>query len=241
MPALIMRVTLGLLLPFVVIYLFDAMPGVSASWDFANVAGFLGGAIFLLLFIYTGLPKPTPHYEGKFFLRLHRDLGWGSAVLLALHVGILLFTEPLLLGELIPGASWYLLAGYASTLLLIVSLPLSLGAVRRKVWKRHASFRVVHYYASVLIVLFAALHMIGAAYYAGTWIKMTFWAGLSLAAVIVPYWSKGAEKKKSEGGRLRKESKQLSVSCLGNAFSLARGLDIRPRRHVESSPSNCEA
>ncbi|MCY1368011.1 hypothetical protein D9M69_549700 [compost metagenome] len=40
--------------------------------------------LLLSLFVYSGRPLSRPHYDGKFFLGLHRDLGYAALLLLAL-------------------------------------------------------------------------------------------------------------------------------------------------------------
>ncbi|WP_374438895.1 ferric reductase-like transmembrane domain-containing protein [Pseudomonas panipatensis] len=186
MSALTVRIALFCLLPFGAIFLLGAMPGVAAAWDFANVAGFIAGALFLLLFGYTGRPLAQPRHDGKFFMVLHRDLSFAAAVLLAAHVGVLLWDEPLVLDELRPGAPWHMLAGTAATLLLLAIVPLSLPAVRRRLWRKHQDFRRLHYLGCALIVLLGALHMIGAGYYSGAPWKAALWCLLSAAALTWP-------------------------------------------------------
>lgn len=202
MYALTMRLALGCLLPFAAIFLLGAMPGVSPAWDFANAAGMLAGALFLLLFAYTGKPMAQPRHDGKFFMVLHRDLSFAAVALLALHIGVLLVDEPLVRDELLPGAAWYMLAGDAATLILLLMVPLSLTAVRRRLWRKHVDFRRTHYWASALVVALAAGHMIGAGYYSGSTWKMLLWGGLSVAALAWPLLPRKTPHY-AEGGRRR--------------------------------------
>lgn len=234
MYALTMRLALGCLLPFAAIFLLGAMPGVSPAWDFANAAGMLAGTLFLLLFAYTGKPMAQPRHDGKFFMVLHRDLSMVAVALLALHVGVMLVDEPLVLEELLPGAAWHMLAGDAATLILLLMVPLSLTAVRRKLWRKHADFRRTHYWACALIVVLAAGHMIGAGYYSGTPWKMLLWGALSVAALAWPLLPRKTPHY-AEGGRRRHSAylaTRLSVAALvaglvlAGAYSLLSSVDL---------------
>ncbi|MEL7937436.1 ferric reductase like transmembrane component [Pseudomonas delhiensis] len=221
--ALTLRVALACLLPFAAIFLFQAMPGVHLAWDFANVAGFVAGALFLLLFAYTGKPMARPRHDGKFFMVLHRDLSFVAAVLLAVHVAVLLVEEPLVLDELLPGAPWHMLAADGATLLLLLILPVSLTAVRRRIWRRHVDFRRWHYGWSAAIVALAAVHMIGAGYYSGATWKAVLWGALSLAALAWPLLPRPTPHY-AEGGRRRHSAYlasrlSLAVLCAGLALA----------------------
>ncbi|MDG9855014.1 ferric reductase-like transmembrane domain-containing protein [Pseudomonas nitroreducens] len=186
MPALIARLALGCLLPVAILLGLGAMPGLGYSWDFANAAGLLGACLLGLLFVIGGRPQPRPLYEGKFFLRLHRDLGFAAIALLLVHIVVLLVDEPLLIEDLLPSAPGYMLAGLASAILMLVLAISSLNRVRPR-WSSHAaSFRRWHYGGSLLALLLMAVHVLGAGYYsAGVW-KSALLIALMLVAAAWP-------------------------------------------------------
>lgn len=192
MPALIARLALGCLLPVAVLLGLGTMPGLGYAWDFANAAGLLGACLLGLLFIIGGRPQPRPLYEGKFFLRLHRDLGFAAIALLLIHIAVLLVDEPLLIDDLLPSAPGYMLAGLASAILMLVLAVSSLSRVRPRWSNSAASFRRWHYGGSLLALLLMAVHVLGAGYYsAGVW-KGALLIALMLVAAIWPRLPKPA-------------------------------------------------
>lgn len=186
MPALIARLALGCLLPVAILLGLGAMPGLGYAWDFANAAGLLGACLLGLLFVIGGRPQPRPLYEGKFFLRLHRDLGFAAVALLLVHIGVLLVDEPLLIEDLLPSAPGYMLAGLASAVLMLVLAISSLNRVRPRWSSSAASFRRWHYGGSLLALLLMAVHVLGAGYYSGGIWKGALLVTLMLAAAIWP-------------------------------------------------------
>ncbi|WP_236200045.1 ferric reductase-like transmembrane domain-containing protein [Pseudomonas pseudonitroreducens] len=186
MPALIARLALGCLLPVAILLGLGAMPGLGYAWDFANAAGLLGACLLGLLFVIAGRPQPRPLYEGKFFLRLHRDLGFAAVALLLVHIGVLLVDEPLLIEDLLPSAPGYMLAGLASAILMLVLAISSLNRVRPRWSRSAASFRRWHYGGSLLALLLMAVHVLGAGYYSGGIWKGALLVVLMLAAAIWP-------------------------------------------------------
>ncbi|QRY78066.1 ferric reductase-like transmembrane domain-containing protein [Pseudomonas sp. PDNC002] len=192
MPALIARLTLGCLLPVAILLGLGAMPGLGYVWDFANAAGLLGACLLGLLFVIGGRPQPRPLYEGKFFLRLHRDLGFAAVALLLIHIVVLLVDEPLLIEDLLPSAPGYMLAGLGSALLMLVLAISSLNRVRPR-WSNSASmFRRWHYGGSLFALLLMAVHVLGAGYYSGGIWKGALLVALMLAAAIWPRLPKPA-------------------------------------------------
>ena len=186
MPALIARLAFGCLLPVAVLLGLGAMPGLGYAWDFANAVGLLGACLLGLLFVIGGRPQPRPLYEGKFFLRLHRDLGFAAVALLLAHIVVLLVDEPLLIEDLLPSAPGYMLAGLASAILMLVLAVSSLSRVRPRWSSSAASFRRWHYGGSLLALLLMAVHMLGAGYYSGGVWKGALLVALMLAVAVWP-------------------------------------------------------
>ncbi|MBM7062801.1 ferric reductase-like transmembrane domain-containing protein [Pseudomonas sp. UL073] len=201
MVVLSLRIALFCLLPFAVLLLLDAVPGVALAWDFANAAGLLAALLMLLLFVLTGRPLRRPHHDGKFFQVLHRDLGFAAIVLLAVHIGVLLYDEPLTLDYLLPSAPGYMLAGLGATLLLLLIAPLSLIRVRRKLWRDHRHFKRWHYAASLLLIGLLAWHVLGAGFYLHSTWKIALWGLLSVALLIWPRLPRDSLERSSERRR----------------------------------------
>lgn len=215
MPALIARLALGCLLPVAILLGLGAMPGLGYAWDFANAAGLLGACLLGLLFVIGGRPLPRPLYEGKFFLRLHRDLGFAAIALLLVHIVVLLFDEPLLIEDLLPSAPGYMLAGLASAVLMLVLAVSSLNRVRSRWSSSAVSFRRWHYGGSLLALLLMALHVLGASYYSGG-----VWKGVLLVALIlaVAAWPRLPRPANGIRGRQRNTAQRATGFALVVGF-----------------------
>jgi len=232
MPALIARLALGCLLPVAVLLGLGAMPGLGYAWDFANAAGLLGACLLGLLFIIGGRPQPRPLYEGKFFLRLHRDLGFAAIALLLIHIAVLLVDEPLLIDDLLPSAPGYMLAGLASASLMLVLAVSSLSRVRLRWSSSAVSFRRWHYGGSLFALLLMAVHVLGAGYYSGGLWKGALLVALTLVAAI---WPRRPRPANGIRGRQRNTAQRATwfVLVAGSAiiglaalYSLLANLDL---------------
>lgn len=209
MAVLSLRIALFCLLPVTAILLVDAVPGVAWVWDFANAVGLLAALIMLLLFVLTGRPLLRPNHDGKFFQVLHRDLGYAAIALLALHIGVLLYDEPLTLDYLLPSAPGYMLAGLGATLLLILIGALSLVRVRRKLWRDHRHFKRWHYAASLLVIGLLGWHVLGAGFYLHSTWKVVLWSGLSLTLLAWPHLPRDTSVRSTE--RRRRNTSPLAT------------------------------
>ncbi|MBD9518098.1 ferric reductase-like transmembrane domain-containing protein [Pseudomonas sp. PDM22] len=220
MPALFARLALGCLLPVAILLGLGAMPGLGYAWDFANAAGLLGACLLGLLFVIGGRPQPRPLYEGKFFLRLHRDLGFAAVALLLVHIIVLLVDEPLLIEDLLPSAPGYMLAGLASAILMLVLAVSSLSRVRPRWSSSAASFRRWHYGGSLLALSLMAVHVLGAGYYSGG-----VWKGALLVALMlaVALWPRLPKPANGVSGRKRNTAQRATWLVLA-ASGLIIGL-----------------
>ncbi|MNF92802.1 hypothetical protein D3C84_754560 [compost metagenome] len=223
MVALIVRLALLCLLPLVLMLLVEAMPGLAPLWDFANAAGLFAAVLLLLLFVYSGRPLSSPHYDGKFFLGLHRDLGYVTLLLLAAHIGLLAFEEPLVLDYLLPSAAAPMLAGTLATLLLLVLIPISLAPLRQRLWRHHLRFKRWHYGIGAALLVLLAIHVIGVGYYSGTRWKALLWGGLTGAALAWPLLPRRALERGNERRRRNTAvfASWLSAGLLLFALALA--------------------
>lgn len=151
--------------PLLLVAVWPVPPLTTLAWDIANILGYLSVAIAVLLFWYTGRPRATPPFSGRFFANLHRDLGYIALAALAGHIGLLLIAEPLLLEHLTPTAPAHMLAGLFSAILMLVLTLLSVTPLRRRLWQDYHRFRTVHAWLAVATVGFLLWHLYGSAYY----------------------------------------------------------------------------
>lgn len=216
MAALSLTIALFCLLPLAALLLVDAMPGVALPWDFANAAGLLAAILLLLLFHLNGRPLERPRHDGKFFRALHRDLAFAASAWSVLHVGVLLYDEPLLLNYLLPSAPGYMLAGLGAALVLVLLVTLSLTPMRRRLWRDHRQFRRWHYRFGLVIVALIAWHVLGAGFYLHAPWKVALWVLLTLAMAIWPRLPRAAARSR--------ERRRRNTAPLATGLSLAVAL-----------------
>ncbi|MFJ4396722.1 ferric reductase-like transmembrane domain-containing protein [Pseudomonas sp. NPDC089396] len=215
MTAIIGRLTLIIVAPFFVLLLTNAKPGIGLVWDFANISGLFSAVFMLILFIYSGRPLGKPYYDGKFFMNLHRDLGYAATALAVIHIGTLLTKEPLTLAYLLPSASWTMQSGMWAIILLIFALPVSLPSVRKKMWRTQKSFKRWHYGLSVAIMLLTLLHIVGAGFYIKEIWKVTFLSAVAALIIFLPLLPR---KPLERGDGPRKRNTGILASWLACCF-----------------------
>ena len=158
------------------------VPAVGVAWDLANLLGYLALASCLLLFVYVGRPRVFPPFSGRFFANLHRDLGYIALLLVIAHIGILLFSEPMLLEHLKPTAPFYMLAGMVASLILLLLVISSITPWRRRIWPDYRRFKFLHAWLAVACVALSCWHVLVSRFYLNTAIKLVVG---SLAAMAV--------------------------------------------------------
>lgn len=213
MSALVVRLALLCVLPVLLLLFASAMPGINPLWDFANVAGLFCAVLMLTLFIYSGRPLALPYFDGKFFMNLHRDLGFAATLLLVVHVGVLLISEPLVIDYLKPSASWPMLSGTLSLVPLLLLVPASLPGVRQRIWGNQRRFRRWHYVLGTLMLVLISLHVLGAGFYTRDSWKGFVWSGLVGVAIAWPLLPK-APLPRGHGPRRRRTASYASWLCL---------------------------
>ena len=205
-----------LLLPAALLALWPTPPGNYLLWDWANGMGYLVLAISLFLFVYKGRPRAYPAYTGRFFANFHRDLGYIAFALLAGHVGILLWAEPLLVEHLKPAAPLHMLAGLMAFLLMLLLVLSSIPSLRRRLWPDYHLFRHVHAVVAVAIIALTMYHVCFSAFYLNTQWKA---AVLLLLGVVVTlyYASSHAPVPSVPASRSRRSARYshvISYSCV---------------------------
>lgn len=162
----------------------EAKPGIGFWWDLANACGLLAALLTLTLFVYDGRPLAKPNYDGKFFMNLHRDLSYAAIALLALHVSVLLITEPRTIEYLKPSANLPMVSGTVSTLLIAAIITTSLPRMRQKLWRNHKQFKRWHLCLAGTALGLMGFHMVGNNFYvAETWKVVLVLAAVSAALV----------------------------------------------------------
>ncbi len=134
-------------------------------WDWANLVGFVAFGCMLLPLFYTGRPRAFPPFSGRFFANLHRDIGYLALGLVLLHVGVLLYAEPLLLEHLKPAAPLYMLAGLVAALLCLLLVVPSITSLRRRLWRDYHAFRRLHGWLALLMLVMALWHVGASGFY----------------------------------------------------------------------------
>lgn len=142
-------------------------------WDTANGLGLVAMAGLLYMTIATG-----PGIDGH----IHRLLGYLVLGFALAHAAWLLLGDPVVLEYLKPDAPWYMIAGLASLLLLIVLIIIALPRVRRHLHDRFSRFRIWHRAMALLTIFAAAGHIAGSGYYLASWYETALF--IVLVAVV---------------------------------------------------------
>lgn len=195
-----------------IFFFLSPQPGLTPLWDLSNAWGYLGATLLLMVFIFTGRPLESPFYEGKFFMSLHRDLGFGIGLLIGLHIVFHLLNEHAVLEYMLPSAPGYMLAGVAAALLTTLILSLSLLKTRRRLWSDHSRFKTCHFWIAALILVLTGIHILGSGFYSQTGWKRVAWCALTVAALWMPYLaSRRSSKNGLGGGRVRNTTKRATL------------------------------
>jgi hypothetical protein len=169
---------LCLLTPLLLVSLAPTPQPVYTLWDWANVMGYLVLALVLLLFVYRGRARAFPAFSGRFFANLHRDLGYIALFLLAGHVGLLLWVEPLLLVHLKPSAPLHMSAGLFALFFMMVLVISSVPFLRRRLWPNYHRFRRLHALLAAAILGLVIYHVVMSGFYMNSRWKLAVLAGV---------------------------------------------------------------
>jgi hypothetical protein len=152
-----------------VLLLLFAVPGASLLvrglpaggwlWDIANGFGF--AALGLLVGLTWVSRAPT----GGSALRLHKALALCVAGLTAIHAGVLLLSDPLLLEYLQPEAPPHMIAGLLGALGLGLVTGLAYPRPRQRVFGSFAGFRSAHRAGWILTLAAILWHALGSGFY----------------------------------------------------------------------------
>lgn len=200
--------------PVLLVLLWPAPGAVYPAWDFANAAGYLALALWVLLFLYRGRPRAFPPWSGRFFANLHRDLGYLALFLLLLHVGLLLVAEPLLLEHLRPTAPLHMLSGLLALLLMLCLVLSSLPGLRRRLWPDYHRFRHLHALVAVACLALAVFHVVESGFYLNAPWKLAL-AGSALVAVLAAYVLGHNRPARAVASRMRDSARRSHLLAWG--------------------------
>lgn len=189
-----------MLLPVLVVFLFSPAPAIYPLWDWANTMGYLVIASTTFLLIYKGRARSFPAYSGQFFANLHRDLGYITAILLAGHVSLLLYAEPLLLEHMKPTAPLHMLSGWIALILMSLLLATSIPAMRRRIWQDYHFFRRVHAMLAVAVIGLGFYHVVFSGFYLNENWKTALYFVIATGTVV---WSVAFSKPAVSSGNIR--------------------------------------
>lgn len=173
-------------MPLLLTLVYNPAPSVSIVWDFGNLCGFAATVIMALLFWYSSKPKSFPVFDGKYFISLHRHLGYLSVLLVFIHIGIALIYEPLTIEYLTLASPYYMQSGVVATCLIIGVIYTATSKARKILWSNYRTFKFFHYVFSVVILVLTLFHMIYSKFYINNLSKQIFWALTITFACIVP-------------------------------------------------------
>jgi len=203
-------------MPLLLTLIYNQAPGISIVWDFGNFCGFAATVIMALLFWYSSRPKYFPTFDGKFFIALHRHLGYLSMFLVFMHVGIVLIYEPLTIEYLTLASPYYMQCGVVAACLIIGIIYTATSKTRKILWPNYRFFKFFHYVLSVAILVLTLFHIIDSRFYVNNLSKQIFWALIVIFACIIPIFSRINQKNRvwEKIKRTKSSSHQSRVACI---------------------------
>ncbi|HYM44290.1 MAG TPA: cytochrome c3 family protein [Steroidobacteraceae bacterium] len=200
------------------------MASPTVTWEIGQALGLCAVAACLILCVLA--VRPRAGAAGALRLRTHELIGWVALAAAALHVGLLLGVDRLLVEHLKPTAPVYEYAG-AVSLLTLLFLTVPAGAtVRSRLWPRHRNFQATHVIAACLLVVTLAMHLIGTDRYVHGRTQALAYLLLSgsvLLALLRPRTRRGAVEPRSRllGGLVfGRHSRSVFAVVLGALIAL---------------------
>ncbi|WP_323990088.1 ferric reductase-like transmembrane domain-containing protein [Nguyenibacter sp. L1] len=203
-----------------VVFCWRPLPAMAPAWDGAMACGVAAYALLLFLFVLTGRPLRLPFYDGKFFIRAHRLLGWLAVLLPLLHALLLLWAEPLTLRYLLPGAPAYMLAGGLAAGGMALLGGLAMPAARAYLWRNAASFRRAHGAAALMLLGLATVHIAAARLHVTTRGQVAALAVTALVCAVLPWVGRHGRLPPVAPGRRRRRA----TSAIAVRLSLGVGV-----------------
>lgn len=166
--------------PLLVLLIRPLPPAAGFWWDFAMALGFAGMAMMNVQFFLTArFRRATAPFGIDIIYSFHRYLALGIFMLVCLHYLIIRCSNPLALGPAGPmDAAWYMTAGRAALILLVLIILSSLW--RKQLRIHYDAWRLLHIGLSVTIFLLALGHIEGVNNYIAAPIRHNLWTGYTL-------------------------------------------------------------
>ena len=154
------------------------------GWELSQWAG-LAGAVACTVLCGAPLRPRDSRPPALLSLHLHTRIGWAALILVALHVGGLLLADHAVIEYLKPTAPLYQFAGIAAALLVVLLGLLSLGSVRRRLWRSHRGFQATHVLMACALAALVAVHTVVTARYAGGPARRALLVATSIGALLM--------------------------------------------------------
>jgi predicted CXXCH cytochrome family protein len=153
-------------------------------WESGEVAGLIA-LLACLLLLGAPIRARSARPATLLALRPHTFIGWIALVAVSLHVVCLLLADRTVLEYLKPTMPIYLWCGLIAALLLLLSCLSAVAGLRRRLFVSHRGFQATHVIASVMLLLLAAIHVLGTSRYVGSIVSRALLAGACLAALAI--------------------------------------------------------
>lgn len=154
------------------------------GWEVSQWVGW-AGAIACMVLCGAPLRPRNAQPPTLLSLRLHTLLGWAALILVALHIGGLVLADRTVIEYLKPTAPLYQFAGIAGAMLLLLLVPLSLGSVRRRLWRSHRGFQATHIILACALAALVAVHVVVTARYVGGPARRALLLAASIGALLM--------------------------------------------------------
>ncbi len=154
------------------------------GWESSQWAG-LVAAIACIVLCGAPLRPRNAQPPTLLSLRLHTGIGWAALILAALHIGGLLISDRTVIEYLKPTTPLYQFAGIGAALLLVLLVLLSLGAVRRRLWRSHRDFQAMHVVMACALAVLVAVHVVVTARYVGGPARQALLVAASIGGILM--------------------------------------------------------
>jgi len=144
-------------------------------WILAMLSGY-GAAVLIGVLMLLPLRRVAISHWGRISVPSHERLALWCLGLTAIHVAILIISDPFIIEYFKWHQPRHMIAGNAGGILLVLLVVTSLERVRVRLFGLRMRFRPIHVVSSLILVVLTAAHMLGSAIYLEGRIKMAAFA-----------------------------------------------------------------